>query len=634
MDLFFVNAIRILFAFLDGLLFHLFIMTYDLFNQIIGVNIFTNETIAKFSTRIYFMLGIFMILKLSFSFLSFAVSPDNIVNKDTGVGKLITNTFVVLILIGITPFVFGQAMRLQEIIVKDKLIENIILGGAASEPDFHFRTSPGQAMAHRTAMAFIRPNDSVDSIKIGCYQLTQPLSTSTSGMTLHNDCQAALSSEAKKTGSVGYYKTGIETGDYTYFYNPSVYLSVTNDGKALFDYLALGSTITLILMVMVFVGFTMDIALRTIKLGFLQLIAPIAIISYIDPKSSKNGMLSKWLKASVSTYLDLFMRIIAVNFALFIVGAITSTDQIRNPMIFIFIMIGAFMFAKQLPQLLGDMFGFKGGDFQLNPFKKIPAGANMALGAMAGAGLGALGGGVSRYQAARNLGYNRKQIAGAVASGLGMGFLGGGVSGFKGGSSGKIFSPGFKYGTGQGAKLVSQHGSTIGGRMAASSAKAFGINTAYENQQRRIDALDNASKIKEKLDSAALEDKNVRDAKTTYEDILATSKDTKEIEDAREFYRQIKNDYIRDSWNNPNTQVGAAVSDYNRTITQFLPEFSAMRITQLDATNVDTYGTISARAKTQSEIIKANPTYISNKAAHEATGGSSSKSTATAKKDK
>ena len=33
-----------------------------------------------------------------------------------------------------------------------------------------------------------------------------------------------------------------------------------------------------------------DVSVRVVKLGFLQLIAPIPIISYIDPQSSKDGM--------------------------------------------------------------------------------------------------------------------------------------------------------------------------------------------------------------------------------------------------------------------------------------------------------------------------------------------------------
>lgn len=630
--IFFSNAFRMIFAFLDGILFNFFILVYNLFYEMIGVNIFDNAMLEKFSSRIYFMLGLFMLLKLSFSFLSYAVNPDNISNKDTGVGKLITNTFVVLILIGTTPFIFSKAMLLQKIIIDDQIIPNIILGVAPGKVGTNFQQGVGANMSFKIAYSFIKPNDDIPD----CKNPIEINSLNPSGSMLTTSCRAALVAISKNDDLPDFYSRAIESGDYRNLYNWDIYTGITKDNGDVyvFNYLALISTLVIGALVLLFIGFTMDIALRMIKLGFLQLMAPVAIISYIDPKSAKSGAFSKWVKACTGTYADLFIRLIAVNFAIFIVGLISDMQSNlgNNPLIFVFVMIGAFMFAKQLPGLLGDILGIKLGEFNLNPLKKIPAGAGALLGGAAGSILGAGTSAISRAQAARNLGKTGWQALGAAATGAGIGLLGGAAAGYKGGSKGNYLSPGFKYGTGQGAKYVSQDGSTVAGRMAARMAKSVGLNDSYENKQRTLDAFERASKIKEQLETAAMENSKVRDAKTALDDAIASG-NTTDIATARAAFSAERSSYIASNWNNDNSQVGAVVSEYNRNLSVVSEaDRKAAGLDELDKGSIINYAVYNTNAKTAYETGKSDKDYISAKAAHNATGGTSSQSTAGSKK--
>ena len=134
--------------------------------------------------------------------------------------------------------------------------------------------------------------------------------------------------------------------------------------------------------------FCIDVAIRVVKLGFLQLIAPIPIISYIDPQGSKDGMFKKWTKTCISTYVDIFVRLMAISFAIFIINiictgemvklstgkeiTIAQTGILRFAFVQILIILGALLFAKQVPKLIEDLTGIKlSGTFTLNPMKRI-----------------------------------------------------------------------------------------------------------------------------------------------------------------------------------------------------------------------------------------------------------------------
>ena len=59
-----------------------------------------------------------------------------------------------------------------------------------------------------------------------------------------------------------------------------------SDGNYVINYLPFISTAAGIYVVFLLITFCVDVAVRVIKLCFLQMVAPIAIVSYIDPKES------------------------------------------------------------------------------------------------------------------------------------------------------------------------------------------------------------------------------------------------------------------------------------------------------------------------------------------------------------
>ena len=163
-----------------------------------------------------------------------------------------------------------------------------------------------------------------------------------------------------------------------------------------------------IIFVVVFLNFCVEIAIRSVKLAVLRLIAPIPIISYMDPKGSKDSAFNSWVKTLTSTYLDLFIRLAAVYFAIFLIQDMITNGVVINhghgvigAISLILIWIGIFVFAKQAPKFIKDVLGLKGDSGKL--FGGL--GDALAVGAM---GAGVVGGAVSRGAAAFSNNNNNK----------------------------------------------------------------------------------------------------------------------------------------------------------------------------------------------------------------------------------
>ena len=155
-----------------------------------------------------------------------------------------------------------------------------------------------------------------------------------------------------------------------------------------------------IVVFLILISFTFDVVIRAFNLIVLKVLAPIPIIAYMSPKGKESEMLGIWIKKVITTWASLFIRLIALEFALSVISIICDGDVLPSNSLglieSVLVICGALMFAKKLPQLLEEIIpGFKlSGGFELNPFKRISKdalGGNMILGAAAGAGAMALG---------------------------------------------------------------------------------------------------------------------------------------------------------------------------------------------------------------------------------------------------
>ena len=141
-----------------------------------------------------------------------------------------------------------------------------------------------------------------------------------------------------------------------------------------------------------------------LNLLFLRLVAPVPIISYINPPKQGGGAFDNWTKSLISTYVDLFVRLAIVYFGLFMIQIIMNGGMdifgsnvqgftFTSGVAFIFIILGILVFMKQAPQFIKDVLGIKGKPMGNVGLSSMLAGTASLLGGagLAGAGAAAMG---------------------------------------------------------------------------------------------------------------------------------------------------------------------------------------------------------------------------------------------------
>lgn len=322
------DIFRWLFFLIDKIVYSLITTVYNLFMEIATTTFFTEEVLGMFSSKVYALVGVFMLFKVSFSVLTYIVNPDEFSDKSKGMGKMVSNIVISLVLLIAVPFVFSKAMQFQSIVLRDDIIPKIF---STENMNLSSSSDQGSNISNITFSTFFFENNSERGLP------------NNSGL-----------------------------------FSRDVNEKVNDQYRYHYDYFI--STAVGVVIVLILVSFCFDIALRNIKLGFLQMLAPIPIISRVDPKKGTE-VFSKWVKLSLSVYLDLFFRLIAIFFAIFVikcmqnaefVDSVTGASVTPSGLTAVFIILGALMFAKQLPKLIEDLTGIKlSGSFTLNPLKKL-----------------------------------------------------------------------------------------------------------------------------------------------------------------------------------------------------------------------------------------------------------------------
>jgi len=345
-----------IFAFLDWCVYSLIGAVMEGLYNISETKILTDGPISDITDRLYIILGIFMLFKMAITMLKGIVNPDSINDKQAGMQKIIVRVITVLVLLLMVPTIFQFAYRVQGHALQ--ALPQIILG-----PNESTNLSVGNSVASTVLASFITTNDECESTADINIDLSEPgsfVSDVSSRCTSNND----------------------------------------DDGNKIFqyNYTFIVSTVVGIILVVLIVLVSLDVAIRLIKLSILQIIAPIPIMTYIDPKSSKDGSFSNWSKECLNTYLSLFIQLGVIYFIVYLLqkiiesigdglqgevgslidfGAGASTTGAKSWVI-IFIVIAAFFFMKQAPKYIMKVLGIKGG-------------ASLGVGLSAGlAGVGAL----------------------------------------------------------------------------------------------------------------------------------------------------------------------------------------------------------------------------------------------------
>ena len=368
---------------------------YNLILMLADANLLDNENFKSVRSNIFGLIGLFMVFKLAFSIIQYITDPDKIADKQAGAGKILKKVVVVLVLLGTINTIFEKAFELQGLVLKGAVLEKLVFGNSSNsavtnpdsnqiDPEVGSGIKTSDYLAYSILAPFVNFNTDDSFIWGGDNNLSaDTLATMlddcdefirATDANLDDICHSYCAEEIIKKEDPDAYKTmceGLEERNIYKALSKVAMLRVNKTAVIKVDWFfgPLIGAVCIVVLIIISVG----VAIRSVKLSFLSLISPLPIISYIDPKDNSNGMFNKWSKETIKTFLELFIRLIAFYFAILIITKVLTADGgiasysgtsytfKEHPLVVIFLIIGCFLFALQLPKLIENLFGSMGG---------------------------------------------------------------------------------------------------------------------------------------------------------------------------------------------------------------------------------------------------------------------------------
>ena len=309
---------------------------YAIFYSLSSATFFNDEDsiLDELSSNIYVLVSVVMLFIFSATFLSAIINPDIINDKKKGIGAMLKRAFIGIILIILIPFCFDEAYKIQNSVIENHLVEKILVGIDYSDAD---TTTPGgnggQVIAGTLIGSVLYPKE--DGIEV--------------------------------TDDIGDLYSDMITKDIDNIDEFSDYINIAPAGnssyKYAFEFQGLVAIIAGVGACYILLLFAMDMAVRLFTLAFYELTAPISVVAYM---AVGDDQLKRWLKAVGTTLVDVYVRIAAMAFYIFLLSRLSSFlegAEFENVewigLLRVLLVIGMLIFVKKVPDLINNAFGFK-----------------------------------------------------------------------------------------------------------------------------------------------------------------------------------------------------------------------------------------------------------------------------------
>jgi len=318
--------LRTLGFFLDLNLVNFIEAIYNYFMQILEGTLFNDAVVSELMQNVYVFIGIIMFFRLLMLVMKYLINPDLVSDAKLGVNSLIKRVVIGLMGILFIPTIFDMGLNLQSSILKDNLIQQIVIPGDMLKEVEDKVASGGRFIGNYVLAGFISPGENATN-------------------------------KTKKE-----YEAALEQGDFRGL--STLEKDGWLGGKYEYDYFYILSTFTLCYVLYIMVKYALDVLTRFFRLLLYQMLAPVAMIEYMI-NGSDDGVFKAWKQGVLGTYFMLFVRVMAIWFVIFVLalmaedskysaGSLLAVDDYLLRALIIIALLG---FMLDLPKLVGQVFG-------------------------------------------------------------------------------------------------------------------------------------------------------------------------------------------------------------------------------------------------------------------------------------
>lgn len=422
---------------IDSVVYFAITVAYKLFLALAQFEIFNNEAFDFLINRTYIVIGVVSLFVVAYSLLNSIINPDNASKGNKSFAKIVKNVVIAIVGVAIVPTIFNYFYYFQRVVLCNNFIPRLILQQVNT--DTSTLENIATELPELIFESFFYPNGLVADGNSNDNNFTDDLITSEASKIIINHSNPVYDTD---TYSLADAYTNAKNG-YSFWtsFEPFIFSSPGVSDNSI-QYLIILSTVAGGYIAYVFLNLCLDMGLRAVKLGYLELIAPLAIMTSIVP--GQDGVFKNWSKKTISCAVEVFTRLFVVVFAVYLVGTVKNLLQpsfgsticglALNP-VYILLMraiiyFSIFAFAKKAPKFFSEATGIKSDGFKIGLLDKMKENGMVQA-------FGAIGGGVTsgvrnfaanggdNWQNAQNAWKNKNYGAAFKAAAKGVG---GGIS--------------------------------------------------------------------------------------------------------------------------------------------------------------------------------------------------------------
>lgn len=382
----FIGPLRAICMAIDGVLYSLLDNAYDLVIKLSTAELLKHATIKSLTENLYIIFGVVAFFRLALLLVNAIIDPEKLNEKGKGLSNIFFRVVGMIILLAVTPFLFEMSYELQEKIVGADASKNIIfktiLGNNANIASSD-NNNTGKALQNIALSSLITIDKEylvnskqcdVDEKDCGFYPLTCVSNgdgncTPQGGYVYDGSkCDWPNCQNAVDTYNEMYVNEDMSPSKLASYVGVSKKIEDENGEKQevyVYNYMFIITGVVGVAMTYIIISFAIDIAVRMFELVVLEILSPLFIATFVDPKSAQSGPFKNWLSAVGKSYASLYIKLAIIALMILLISIINQSKMFQSMgevsgWAKIFMVIGLLIFAKKAPKWIGDMIGIKG----------------------------------------------------------------------------------------------------------------------------------------------------------------------------------------------------------------------------------------------------------------------------------